>query len=433
MMLVTLIPFLVAFANVKSANIWFLFGFVVLAVPFFFISAVIGIFISSLIMSLFPSSRTRDVVLILAILIGSMAYVAFRFIEPEKLANPDTFIDAMEYIAYLNAPTFKFLPSNWFSEVLNSLLTGKISAIVLNSAYLFGCACLLFVLIAFLSRYFYYNSWVEVQTTSSSSKNKGYSIKFNKLIFFNSRLHGLLSKDIRNFIRNAQQWSQLLLVMALVIVYLFSLYKLPAKFGPQITVSFVRNFIAFLNMGAIGFILAALALRFVFPQISLEKNTLWILFSSPLSVKEIFVEKFLISCPIIILLGILLGVASNLLLGVSTLVFWFYLMNIIILSIGIGIMALGMGIMYPKFDAENIPQVEMSSGGIFYTICAIFYIGLTLAILARPAQILIRHELGAAIDWSHLMFNGIELFLVNLIAIFLPVWYGMKSLKNQEV
>jgi len=121
MMVLTMIPFLIAFAQVKNVNIDFFIGVIFLIIPFLFISTVIGVIISLLILYLFPSSKVRDIILVLTIIIGSIGYVLLRFLEPEKLANPDVFFDTMEYLAYLNAPVAKILPSWWITDALNSI------------------------------------------------------------------------------------------------------------------------------------------------------------------------------------------------------------------------------------------------------------------------------------------------------------------------
>ncbi len=74
-----------------------------------------------------------------------------------------------------------------------------------------------------------------------------------------------LLKDLRLFFRDTTQWSQLILLAVLLLVYVFNIRRLPIHSGEQIPFSLV-TIISFLNLGLAGFVLAAIAARFIFPS-----------------------------------------------------------------------------------------------------------------------------------------------------------------------
>ena len=74
----------------------------------------------------------------------------------------------------------------------------------------------------------------------------------------------LILKDLRLFFRDTTQWSQLILLAVLLMVYIFNIKSLPIHTGERIPFALV-TIIAFLNLGLAGFVLAAVAARFVFP------------------------------------------------------------------------------------------------------------------------------------------------------------------------
>ena len=86
-------------------------------------------------------------------------------------------------------------------------------------------------------------------------------------------------KELRLFFRDTTQWSQLILLAVLVVVYVFNIKYLPLR-GEGVTF-FLVNVIPFLNLVLAGFVLASVAARFIFPSVSLEGRTLWLLRSSP--------------------------------------------------------------------------------------------------------------------------------------------------------
>ena len=79
----------------------------------------------------------------------------------------------------------------------------------------------------------------------------------------------LLIKDIKIFIRDPAQWSQVFVLIALVIVYVFNIVNLPRDNLVLMSV------VSLLNIGLVGFILAGLISRFVFSSTSVEGQAFW--------------------------------------------------------------------------------------------------------------------------------------------------------------
>src|SRR5690606_35216788 len=80
-------------------------------------------------------------------------------------------------------------------------------------------------------------------------------------------LNQLARKDITIFTRDASQWSQLLIVVAIMIIYLvnFKYFEIAANenfLGQYGLYSF--------NLAACGFVTVALSGRFLFPAVSVE-------------------------------------------------------------------------------------------------------------------------------------------------------------------
>src|SRR5258706_16011554 len=119
-------------------------------------------------------------------------------------------------------------------------------------------------------------------------------------------------KEFRLFFRDTTQWSQLILLAVLVIAYVFNIKFLPLQ-GEGITF-FLRNVIPFLNLVLAGFVLASIAARFIFPGVSLEGRTLWLLRSSPMSMRQLLWSKFWVGAlPLLILAVAIIGVTDYLL------------------------------------------------------------------------------------------------------------------------
>ena len=90
----------------------------------------------------------------------------------------------------------------------------------------------------------------------------------------------LLVKDLKVFLRDVSQWSQLLLLLALVLLYLYNFRVLDLDRIPYMS-GVIKNVYAFVNLAMAGFVMATVAVRFVFPAVSAEGAAFWIIRTSP--------------------------------------------------------------------------------------------------------------------------------------------------------
>jgi ABC-2 type transport system permease protein len=193
----------------------------------------------------------------------------------------------------------------------------------------------------------------------------------------------LVLKELRVFIRDSTQWSQLVLVGVLLVVYVANIRYLPLN-GEGMT-TLLRNLIPFLNLALAGFVLASIAARFVFPSVSLEGRALWLLRSSPLPVADLLWAKFWVGVIPLLALALVLVGFTNVLLGVQPFVHLVSLAAITGLVFPLSAMALGFGTVYPRFDTENAAQIPTSFGGLLYMMSAITLIGVVAFLTGRPA------------------------------------------------
>jgi ABC-2 type transport system permease protein len=189
-------------------------------------------------------------------------------------------------------------------------------------------------------------------------------------------------KEMRVFFRDTTQWSQLILLAVLVVVYVFNIKFLPLT-GEGITF-FIVNLVPFLNLALAGFVLASVAARFIFPGVSLEGRTWWLLRASPLPVRELLWSKFWVgTVPLLVLALAIVGV-TNSLLHVSVFMFSVSVFTITLMTFALAGLALGFGTMFPRFETENAAQIPTSFGGLLYMMSAVGVIGAVIVLEARP-------------------------------------------------
>jgi ABC-2 type transport system permease protein len=167
-----------------------------------------------------------------------------------------------------------------------------------------------------------------------------------------------------------------------VVVYVFNIKFLPLK-GDGMTF-FLRNVVPFLNLVLAGFVLASIAARFIFPGVSLEGRTLWLLRSSPMSVGDLLWSKFWVgTLPLLLLALVIVGV-TDYLLQVTAFMFVVSTITIALMTFALAGLALGFGTLFPQFETENAAQIPTSFGGLLFMMTSIAVIGGVVVLEARP-------------------------------------------------
>ncbi|HXQ24375.1 MAG TPA: hypothetical protein VN812_22015, partial [Candidatus Acidoferrales bacterium] len=158
---------------------------------------------------------------------------------------------------------------------------------------------------------------------------------------------------------------------------------LPLHGSPLVTFYF-KNVIAFLNLALAGFVVASVAVRFVFPSVSLEGRSFWVAKTAPLALSRLWWSKFWVGLVPLLVLGEVLIVATNHYLQVMPLMMWLSTLTLCCMTFGIVALGLAVGAAYPKFDADNAAKVAAGVGGLVYMILCMSFIGAVVVLEAWP-------------------------------------------------
>jgi ABC-2 type transport system permease protein len=238
-------------------------------------------------------------------------------------------------------------------------------------------------------------------------------------------------KEIRLFFRDSTQWSQLVLLAVLVVVYVFNVRLLPLS-GAGVSF-FLVNVVPFLNLGLAGFVLASIAARFIFPSVSLEGRTLWLLRSSPMAVRDLLWAKFWVgTLPLLALALGLVGV-TNALLQVSPFMFALSLFSITFITFALAGLALGFGTLFPQYDMENAAQIPTSFGGLAFMMASITVIAAVIMLEARPVYDFLRaRTFGGEADPMDMLLPFAVATSLCIAATIIPLRVAQKRLERGE-
>ncbi len=430
-LLLAVLPYVVALGRVKGLDAGFYAVYLFLMAPFVLLAGAFGILFSMLVMYFFPSSRTRDITWLLGSLSVAFVYVVFRFSRPEKLLRPDSLQIVAQYIQYLQSPTAPYMPSWWVTKAMVAYSAGHWATFASASGVLFGAAAVLYFLIYGLSGRLYMRGFSGAQSSPRFRGSRRLLPEQRLALRFPAlrRTLTLYWKDRLTLARDARYWSQVILIAALMAVYLFSIRQLPLD-TPDL-----KSLISFLNVGVAGFVMAAIGLRFTFPAVSLEGKSYWLLRSAPLGTAAVMREKLYISLFPSVLIGVVLITVSNYLLGADLFVSLLSTFTIAVVAVGVTVMGIGFGAIFPDFNVENIHQLESSYGGFLYMACAMGYLSLLVATEAWPVQMHFAERLGRRDPWDAraLFLCAATFAAVNAAAFYIPWKAGLRNLERHDI
>lgn len=172
----------------------------------------------------------------------------------------------------------------------------------------------------------------------------------------------LVRKDLLAFIRDPSQWSQLMLLVGIAIIYLINCQALLIGFEQFTGIREVV--LPAVHVGIVCFISAGLAARFAFVQVSLEGPAVWVLESAPVSPREILWGKFLVAYPLVGFFPLVTGLLGNLVLEFSGWVMIGSLVTIAIFGFAFTMIGIGRGAVSPLFDAVSVSEMAMAPGAL---------------------------------------------------------------------
>src|SRR5881409_2140877 len=427
------VPILAAYGVIYRGGVWFA-PYAVLAVfPLLVIPAVVGAALTLILVNVFPARRTRDLLSIIALGAAGGLILLFRIIRPERLASPEGFKNLLDFIAVLRTPTSPFLPSEWATRATMSFLRGGFDPLPL--VLLWTTAAAAVTLGAMLHRELFAPGFTKAQEGAERfvrGRLWGWTVG-TLLGFLPVAKREFVLKDIKLFFRDTTQWSQLILLAVLVIVYLFNIKALPLHRGEQVSFFYV-TLVSFLNLGLAGFVLASIAARFIFPAVSLEGRHMWLLRSSPLDLRTLLWSKYWIGTLPLLILALLLTGSTNVLLEVRPFMMVVGLVTICALTFAISAMALGFGAIYPQFETENAAQIPTSFGGLVFMMATITLLGAVIVALWQAVYAYVRavyvHQ-PVVVDSGMIFWFAIAAGICAA-ATAIPLWVGLRKMESFE-
>ena len=385
MVVVFLLPVLSGIAFAKCAPWSFVATATLTVVPFAIIPVALGSAITLLLVNVFPARRARDILMLMGLVFAVSIVLLLRFIQPERLLRVESMPEVTDFFAQLQSPVTPLLPSFWAGEALFAGLQGGRD--VLHIAALWSTAAMMIVAVGWAFERWHFAGFSKAQEARKARFTQWRMLdRLAGLLPVSPVRKHLLIKDLKVFLRDVSQWSQLLLLLALMLVYLYNFRVLDLERIPYMS-GFLKNIYAFLNLGMAGFVMSTVTVRFVFPAVSAEGAAFWIIRTAPISLTDFLWSKFWIGLVPVLVLTEILIVSGNELLGVDPFLKRLSATAVVFMAFALVGLATGLGARYPRFTADNPSQVAESYGGVAFMILAVLFVLVMIVLLGWPSSI----------------------------------------------
>ncbi|RMH59956.1 MAG: hypothetical protein D6679_00020 [Candidatus Hydrogenedentota bacterium] len=347
-----------------------------------------GIVTVTFLMKLMPVDKARGGVLAAGAVLSLFLVSFYRLLSPAKLMKVKNFSENFaEFLGELMLPGSPNLPFNLMTRAFQSAVPGKYAAAVGAAKGLGMYALGAIVLTGGLVGWFYETD----RPVSADARKPSFLERLFRLDKgaralaerFPRGVRLLVYKEIMTNVRDPLQWSHLALLLAVVALHLANLREVPYYLHPA-----ARVLVAFLNLGLAGFVTAAVAVRFVYPSISLEGKPFWTLQTAPLSARTyVLVKSGVIFLPLALVAGIVVS-GANLLIRISAPLFLLWLGATLLICLAVTAMGIACGAAMPAFDKKNVFEISSSLGGIVFMLCSLLFVTSTIVLLVRPTYAL---------------------------------------------
>lgn len=354
----------------------------------------LAVIVAVLLGRVLSARRTRQLLTLLAVIVFTVLFVLFRQLEPERFVDPNQRAPLLEVLGSLQSSPTPWLPSAWAADALWSRLSPMGEAVGHPLLRLgLGAIALVFV-----------GAWVFRATfaTAFSRAQEGQGGVADSDGQRAPRAHrqlpalaralaergghdrparALARKDRRVFLRDTTQWTQLLLLVALVAIYVVNFSYIRSAGDSGII---PRQGLHFINLSLGGFVAVAVCVRFAFPAISLEGRAFWIVLRAPLPMLEVLRGKQRsLAIPLASLVALLVAVTS-VWLGSGLLLTAVAVLTVVPLTLGLSGLALGLGARFPRFHIDNAAKIATGLGGVLYMLSGLLLLMVVVMLAVGP-------------------------------------------------
>lgn len=436
------LPLVIAYGIAKGAPLPFYPVAFLMGMPFLVIPAALGALVTMVISAYLPARKAR---LYSLVLLGSALALTALLVRlmglRSMIINPGV-EDFTRIMQLLNAGSVPLLPNYWLARGMAAASVGGYAEAGYWFLVLLSTALMTVQICLWLAPALYYRGWALAKESSSPTQATSGRSVFHALdqLFrpFSPPIRALLAKDLRTFWRDPAQWSQLVILFGLLVIYIANIQGLSKQLsGIDYFIKQWPTILSFFNVGAVCFVLSILTTRFVYPMLSLEGKQYWVVGLAPFPKEKLVWEKYGICLAAAMIVALPLMVFSNLMLEIKPFMAWLGVATVAVLAFGLTSLAVGLGAIFPEFKEDNPARIANGLGGTVNIVLSLFYVVSNIAFEVPLAfHFIALAERAQPATWVESLLPVWPLLLglaiVNAFVITMPMWIGIRNWRRME-
>ena len=374
------LPALFAFGLFYDGDIAFMIGAPLLCITFFAIATSLGMITALTFAALLPSKRVKPIVifLVLVVLTTSLVLVTgFADSSSSGTSDPTAMIHNAAAAA-LNP----WLPSSHCARALTSLLQKDYAIPALAAVEYIGLLSLLgFCMKAVFIRLYDRGLSRTRQTGVFFRIHSRNAQRISRLLFpfSSSSTRAIMTKEYKVFSRDITHTVQLGLLLGITFVYLYNYQLLQGPTRASNDVLAVWNIFLLLTNIALGsLVITSVCSRFVFPSVSLEGNTFWLMQAAPISLREMLKAKFKSWLAPVSCIGGVVFISGAMALNADVPLVLASCAAGILICHGLVGLGIGLGALFSQFEWEHSTQISTSIGSFIFMVVSMLFLGLNM-------------------------------------------------------
>ncbi|HSW55918.1 MAG TPA: hypothetical protein VLH59_12590 [Ignavibacteriaceae bacterium] len=418
---------------------WYFIPFAVafLILPFMFIAGTLGAITLLVIMRFAATFGIKKVLVAIASVYGTAVILFYIFSSPVQLVTKvfEYFPNINNYFGFLESPIIKLLPNHWVADALYWISSGRFIAAGWYF-YLLIVVSILFLLFSlYLAKKWFYKAWLVFLNLSGElsvkKKSNGKVIcTFENKSSLKPRREALVKRELLLFIREPSQWTHFIIMLFLITIFILSLSNIDVMILNAYNI-YLKTLIYLIIYLFNVFLIASMSLRFIFPLISLEGETIWKIRSAPLDYKKLMLTRLFIYFSVIFVIGQLLNFVSN--YQFSIMLALISQLNTACVTITLVSLNFGMGAAYANYKEKNPIRVASSQGASLTFLFTIIYLVFLVVLLFAPlTNYFYAMDKGSFASLSQLLYTSAILGMISFIVSYLSITKGVR-LFNKDI
>ncbi|MBN1268659.1 MAG: hypothetical protein JXB04_03655 [Kiritimatiellae bacterium] len=423
-----IVPFVGAYAWHERLSVFFSLWTFLFSIPFVLLCSGLGSVVAFALVRWMP--RGRPLVATVVVLLAAVGWAAWRGFVGSLGVGEETTVVLSRLIPGLRLASYPLWPSWWVSEGIMALSRGQWARGGLLWGVLVSNTLLVVLLVEGIGRAWFYDGWQRVLQAAGVTRRRGVLFRplERALGFLPRDVRAVIIKDIRTFFRDPTQWVQGLFFFGLLGLYFLNLrslryHTLPAEW---------RNVIAFLNVFSVSAVLCSFGSRFVYPQLSLEGHSFWVLGLAPTSMGRILLAKFGLALTgmLAVSLGLMLICVG--MLNVEAAARWISLGLAAAVACAVAGLSTGLGAVFLDLKQRNPSVIVSGFGGTLNLVLSLGFIILAMLPFGFVFHLRrLQHVTEAGLQRA-LWLAAAWLVVLTVVTAATPLVLGRRSLMRRE-